>query len=174
MQVNDLTTLENIFKKYGESSAAEGEYAIMAPFVKSEGRLKLIFEVRAMSLRRQPGEVCFPGGRIEALETPQKCAVRESCEELGLSADRIRIIGNMGVIYSLLNERINVFVGEITDYDVKGLDINPSEVHKVFAVPLDFFIEKGVSDAFNYDGNYIWGLTARAVNRLLKMFREVD
>lgn len=118
--------------------------------------------------------MCLPGGRIEASETPQKCAVRESCEELGVSADRIRIIGNMGVIYSLLNERINVFVGEITDYDSKGLDISPSEVHKVFAAPLDFFIEKGVSDAFNYDGNYIWGLTARAVNRLLKIFREVD
>lgn len=174
MQIYDLSTLEDIFKKYGEVSEAEGEYAIMVPFVKSEKQLKLIFEVRAMSLRRQPGEVCFPGGRIEAAETPQKCAVRESCEELGVSADRIRIIGNMGVIYSLLNERINVFVGEITDYDSKGLDISPSEVHKVFAAPLDFFIEKGVSDAFNYDGNYIWGLTARAVNRLLKIFREVD
>ncbi len=174
MQVYDLTLIEDILKKYGESGEAEGEYAIMVPFVKSEGQLKLLFEVRAMSLRRQPGEVCFPGGRIEASESSQKCAIRETTEELGISTGRVRTIGNMGVIYSLLNERINVFVGEITDYDSKGLDINPDEVHKIFAAPLDFFIDEGVCDAFNYDGNYIWGLTARAVNRLLKIFREVD
>ena len=144
----------------------------MAPFVVNEGRLHLLFEVRAMDMRRQPGEVCFPGGKIEAKETPRTCCVRETCEELGVEKDRIRLVGNLGFLYSLLNEKINVFVGEILNFDRSGLQTNPKEVHEIFLVPLDFFLEAGSKEAFHYDGHYIWGLTARAVNQIIKKIGE--
>ena len=52
--------------------------AVLCPFVETEEGLRLLFEVRAPSLRRQGGEVCFPGGRMEPGETPEQCALRET------------------------------------------------------------------------------------------------
>ena len=45
-------------------------YAVLVPVVEEHGELSLLFEVRAASLRTQPGEVCFPGGAIELGEDP--------------------------------------------------------------------------------------------------------
>ena len=36
------------------------EYAVLAPLVAQKEGLSLLFEIRAGTLRRQPGEVCFP------------------------------------------------------------------------------------------------------------------
>ena len=41
---------------------ARRSYAVLVPLVEREGELCLLYEVRASTLRRQPGEVCFPGG----------------------------------------------------------------------------------------------------------------
>lgn len=162
---------EKLFDKHSEPDR-RGEFAIMAPFVTVDGKVSLLFEVRAMNMRRQPGEVCFPGGRIEAHESPDECAMRETSEETGIEAEKIGVIGNVGSIYSLFNERINIIAGEIVDYDPNRSDWNPEEVHKLFTVPMEYFMEQGEKNAYNYDGNYIWGLTARAVNRIIKMVEE--
>ena len=167
-----LDHFEYIFGKYGETDTQRGEFAIMAPFVIKEGKVHLLFEVRSMNMRRQPGEICFPGGRIERTEEPYECVVRETEEELGIPAKRVKLIGNVGNMRSWLNEDINVYAGEITDYEKIGLNINPDEVHEVFTAPFEFFAEKGPQDAFNYEGYYIWGLTARAVNKIIKLCRE--
>ena len=55
------------------------EYAVLVPLVERPEGLSLLYEVRAHTLRRQPGEVCFPGGRIEGVESPEECALRETC-----------------------------------------------------------------------------------------------
>ena len=44
---------------------ASGQYAVLVPLVEREGKLHILYEVRSQDMRRQPGEVCFPGGRIE-------------------------------------------------------------------------------------------------------------
>lgn len=67
------------------------EYAILIPHVKTEYGEALLFELRSEKVR-QPGEVCFPGGRMEAGETAVQAAVRETCEELGVSEEDIEII----------------------------------------------------------------------------------
>ena len=46
--------------------------AILLPLVTVDGRDALLFEVRSKRLEMQPGEICFPGGRIESGETPER------------------------------------------------------------------------------------------------------
>ena len=167
-----LNYFEEVLGKFGENYGDRGEFAIMAPFVVSGGRVHLLFEVRSYNLRRQPGEVCFPGGRIEKAEEPCECALRETGEELGIPGSRIKLIGSVGNMYSLLNEKINVFAGEILDYEERKVDANPDEVHEIFTAPFEFFARRGPQDSFNYDGHYIWGLTARAVNKIIKLCGE--
>ena len=62
---------------------ASGQYAVLVPLVEREGKLHILYEVRSQDMRRQPGEVCFPGGRIEGDETPEACAIRETEEAPG-------------------------------------------------------------------------------------------
>ena len=149
-----------------------GDYAVLAPLVKVEGKTHLLFEVRALHMRRQPGEVCFPGGRIEKEETPLQCAVRETSEELGILKEKIRVVGNIGLIYTWMDEPVNVVLGEITGGYPDCLDINPEEVHEVFTVPFEYFMERAPQDSYTPDRHYIWGLTARFINYLVKLCRE--
>ena len=73
-------------------------YAVLVPLVEREDGIRVLYEVRAMTLRRQPGEVCFPGGHIEVGETPEQCALRETEEELGIPMDKIRVLGRLDFI----------------------------------------------------------------------------
>lgn len=155
----------------GGHSAARGEFAILLPFVMAKGELSLLFETRAMNMRRQPGEVCFPGGRIEAGESPAGCAVRECFEEVGIPQSEILVTGSLGSMKSLLDEDVNIITGEIRRFSDGILKINPEEVHEVFTVPFEWLVERGGQTAFNYHDHYIWGLTARAVNMMIKLYK---
>ena len=69
------------------------DYAVLIPVVSTEQGEALLMEVRSEYVR-QPGEICFPGGRIEPGETASDTAVRETCEELGILPGSIKICGD--------------------------------------------------------------------------------
>ena len=66
---------------------AQSQYAVLVPLLRRADGLHLLYEVRSAALRRQPGEVCFPGGKLEPGEAPLDCALRETWEELGLARE---------------------------------------------------------------------------------------
>ena len=80
-------------------TGVRSHYAVLVPLVEWQGRTHVLFEVRADTLRRQPGEVCFPGGRMEPGESPTECAFRETWEELGIPASAIRPIARLDGVY---------------------------------------------------------------------------
>jgi len=131
--------LEQIFK--GRISKAIGEFkesAVMILLMEDEGELSLVFEVRALKLRSQPGDVCLPGGKVEKGENPKETAIRETMEELNLERDQIEIIGDMDYYISPYGNRMYSFVSIIKYGEINP---NPDEVHNVFKVPLKFFLE---------------------------------
>lgn len=114
------------------------KYAVLVPIVDTPDGRSLIFEKRAGSLRRQPGEICFPGGKLEPGENPQACALRETSEELCIEARQIDILGPGDIFVSPFDTIIYPFIGELLDY---GFTYNPAEVAEVISVPIDFFIK---------------------------------
>ncbi|NLN49979.1 MAG: NUDIX domain-containing protein, partial [Clostridiales bacterium] len=58
--------------------------SILIPLVKNGNDISILFEVRSNSLKKQPNEICFPGGRIENDESELSAAIRETSEELCL------------------------------------------------------------------------------------------
>ena len=116
-------------------------YGIMVPLIKQGDKFSLLFEVRSDELITQPGEVCFPGGGKEDGESPQECAVRETCEELCISPEKIEVIGALDYLNAYSNFTLYPFVGVIDYEDVKNIPFNQNEVQETFLVPLDFFLE---------------------------------
>lgn len=108
------------------------KYALLVPLVKINNELCIIFEVRANSLKTQPGDICFPGGKIEENESPIEAAVRETEEEIGLK--NISIISELDTVIKFESTIIYPFLGEVKN--INELKINKSEVNHVFYAPI--------------------------------------
>ena len=92
--------------------------------------------------------------------------------ELGIGRERIRIVGSIGLIYTWMDEPVDVVLGEILDYSPDTIHANPGEVHETFTVPFEYFMERAPKDSYTVNNHYIWGLTARFVNYIVKLCRE--
>ena len=114
------------------------KFAGCIPLLETEEGWSLLFEVRSSRIGRQPGDVCFPGGKVEAGETPQEAAVRETCEELLVEADQIEVIGPMDILVEDGGMLLYTFGAVLKDY--RGT-MSPAEVSQVFTVPLDYLLE---------------------------------
>ncbi|MCX7780396.1 MAG: CoA pyrophosphatase [Negativicutes bacterium] len=113
--------------------------AVLIPLANYKGELRVLFEVRSPQLAWQPGEICFPGGRIEEEDASAfNAALRETSEELGIPWEQIRPLGALDYLVSPIGVIIYPFVGFID----RPEDIRPNcdEVGRIFSVPLDYLL----------------------------------
>lgn len=116
------------------------KYAILLPLVRKEDGVHVLFEVRSLELRRQPGEICFPGGRIDLNDKDEKsAAIRETTEELGIENDEISGVFPLDVLLSPFGMILYPYAGFIENFD--NIQANPAEVGEIFTVPLSYFLE---------------------------------
>lgn len=125
---------------YVDTMVSYTRNAILVPLVMVDNELCLLFEVRALHLKWQPGEICFPGGRIEKTDTNfAMTAMRETYEELGIPTDNIVLFGALSPVISPIGAEIYPYLGFIKDLSV--LNINPDEVDHIFTVPVSFLLQ---------------------------------
>lgn len=138
------------------------DFAVLVPFVEKEDGLFLMYEVRALDMETQPGEVCFPGGHVEPGETPLQCALRETREETGIPEDAVDVIGPADVLYGFSGFTLYPFVGIVPNEWFERAVPEKSEVSRVFLLRADELAEKKperypesfqpvVSESFPYD-----------------------
>ena len=115
--------------------------AVLLPIIETDDGPQVLFEVRPDHLRRQPGEICFPGGRVEKNElmNPQDAAVRETAEELGIKKDQIELLGSLKCFFGPPATIIYPYVGLIKDKE--SIKPDPAEVEEIFYAPLEHFIQ---------------------------------
>lgn len=135
--------------------------AVLLPLAELDGVTSILFEKRAPHLFSQPGEICFPGGRIESDENPQMAAVRETCEELGLDTGDIEVIAPLDLLITPFNAIVYPYVGYIMDNH--RIRLNPDEVDTVFYVPLDYLlhnrpIQKNLSFKMHFSEDFPYEL----------------
>lgn len=111
-----------------------GRYAVLVPYLPESGAL--LFQVRSAKLHRQPGEICFPGGRIEAGEAPRDAAVRETQEELLVEKERIQVFAPLDILATPYYTIVYPYLGALSGY---RFTFNQDEVAQVFTVPLEYF-----------------------------------
>lgn len=133
---------------------------------------------RPSNMRSHPGQVAFPGGKIDPGEGPVEAALREANEELGIDPADVRIIGESDLYYSGSGFEIVPVIG-IVPPDLE-LAPNPGEVAQWFEAPLDFVLDPANHRemTFEKDGTVwpvweimwqqhrIWGVTAGLIVNL--------
>ncbi len=138
----DLTALKRtLHTRIPGLMDAKRAYAVLVPLVEREGELCLLYEVRASTLRRQPGEVCFPGGRMEGGESPEECALRETWEELAIPSGCVKLLGQLDFIAHRANFIMWPVLGVVDSAALERMVPNPAEVEEVFFVPLAHLLE---------------------------------
>lgn len=133
----------------------------------------VLLTTRANHLADHPGQVSFPGGKIDPGDaSPLAAALREADEEIGLKRDFIEPLGYLDVYATSFGFRVLPTVAKVRPgFDLK---IDPSEVEDAFEVPLAFLMDplnhkqaskdfRGIKRYFYempYEQRYIWGATA--------------
>ena len=112
--------------------------AVLVPLLWKDGCYQLLFEVRAGTLSSQPGEICFPGGGLEAGESGRQAAVRETMEELLLLEKQIELLAPLDVLETPAGVEITPYLGLLSDYQGS---FSAEEVDRVFTIPLDSLLE---------------------------------
>jgi hydroxyethylthiazole kinase-like uncharacterized protein yjeF len=132
---------------------------------------------RRRDLRSHPGQVSFPGGRLDPGETIEEAALREAEEEIGLRADSVEVVG-IGPTFYIPPSRFWVVPVLGQWHRPHGLKENPWEVDEVLRVPLTQLLDRarwrhaplsldGSSWAWQLDEDLLWGATAMVMGLLL-------
>lgn len=154
---------------------------VLIPIMQHAGHLTVLLTRRAADLQHHPGQIAFPGGRMdEADDDLCMTALRETAEEVGIPPQRVSVIGYLDAMPTITGYAVTPVVG-LVDPPAQ-LVIDPVEVEYAFEVPLDFLLdERNVQHTkreyhgqlvpmieFHFEGRRIWGVTAN----LLHSFRQ--
>ena len=147
--------------------------AVLVPLVERRDGHAVLLTRRADHLHDHPGQVSFPGGRLDDTDRgPIDAALRETAEEIGLGREYVELAGLLDGYETVTGYGVTPVVAFVRPGFALTLD--PSEVAEAFEVPLAFFLDEAsrrvhhrMRDgrrryyyAFEYADRYIWGATA--------------
>ena len=136
MNINDVVCQ---LKSKSKSERDIPRYAVFAPLIEIKNNTHLLFEIRSNKLKNQPGEISFPGGKIENDESWREAALRETIEELNIHINQLEWVSDLEIATISDSRLVYAGIGKI---DANFLSIKPNcdEVYKLFTAPLSFFI----------------------------------
>lgn len=112
--------------------------AVAVPLLEIDGEDNVLFTVRSQTLRRQPGEISFPGGHCESTDkTGADAAIRECSEELGIDTSQIELVGPLDCLVSAIGVKLHAVVVRLHTDEFTP---NPDEVGEIFTVPLSYLL----------------------------------
>jgi 8-oxo-dGTP pyrophosphatase MutT (NUDIX family) len=159
--------------------------AVLAPIVRRPEGWTMLFTQRAEETPAHPGQISFPGGRVQESDSDAvETALRETEEEIGLRRSFIEPLG----AWDRYNTGTGFTITPIVGFVEPGFELalDPREVAEVFEAPLAFLLDpanherregvwKGVTRAFYampYENRFIWGATAGMIRALWERLYE--
>lgn len=135
---------------------------------------------RPSNMRSHPGQVAFPGGKIDPGETPVEAALREAWEELGIHERDVQVIGTSDIYRTGSGYEITPVIAVVPP-DLT-LNPNPTEVAQWFEAPVDFVFDRDNHTVHSgfwqgrerryieilWQQHRIWGVTAGIISNLAR------
>lgn len=158
--------------------------AVLVPLLQQDDEWHLLFTRRTDKVESHKGQVSFPGGGCDEGETtPEETALREANEEIGIDPKSVRVLGRVTNMITISSFRVTPVVGVIPWPTV--LHLGKDEVERVFTIPLNWLANRANRWEFTmpgrnrslivyhpYDGELLWGATARMTVDFLKVLGE--
>jgi len=155
--------------------------AVLVPLVWVDDEWHVLYTRRTDSVESHKGQVSFPGGACDEGETtPEQTALREADEEIGLNPNDVKVLGRLANMITVSHFRVTPVVGIIKWPTVFRL--GEHEVARVFTIPLGWLANPSNRWQFEmqgrkrsliayhpYDGELLWGATARMTVDFLKV-----
>lgn len=160
-------------REEGAQSAGLRPAAVLVPLVPRERELSVLLTRRTDHLHHHPGQISFPGGRVEDTDVSAvMTALRETEEEIGLDPDRVELLGELPEYCTGTGFRVTPVVGLV--HPPFALKLDDFEVAEAFEVPLAHFLDPQNHQrhrmeyqgqmreywAMPYGDYFIWGATA--------------
>ena len=161
--------------------------AVLVPLIERPTGLQVLLTQRASHLKNHPGQISFPGGRIESADAgPWEAALRETREEIGLEPQFVTRAGYLQDHLVISGFRVTPAVGFVQPGF--NLHLDETEVENVFEVPLEFVLDLRnhlprdrsiaghtvITHEIPYEGRQIWGATASMLITFARLLREVQ
>lgn len=108
--------------------------AVLLPLFRQHGEWHLLMTRRALHLRHHPGQLSFPGGRIEAGESSAVAALREAHEEIGIAPATVQLLGHLPAINTSTGFIVQPWIGVLAQQP--KLQLQQDEVDSVLQLPL--------------------------------------
>ncbi|MFC5369580.1 NUDIX hydrolase [Arcanobacterium bovis] len=157
--------------------------AVLVLLSSGESEPSILFTERARSMRFQAGQICFPGGSRDGIETPEETAVRECFEEVGIPPEHISVQGRLPDTKLRGNLFHVVPVLARWHGDIESCQPNREEVEQVHLISVDDLVNPAhrctwrvtgdeqmrTGPAFAVRDLFIWGLTAEITDALLNL-----
>lgn len=148
--------------------------AVMIALVERNNSLSLLLTKRAQHLKHHPGQISFPGGKVEDHDKDLiETAIRETQEETGIILNRSDILGQLQPLPTITGYLVNPIIGFASSNYQTLLDTN--EVEFLFELPISHIISANSIKhliiqrqnvqypiyAFQFQHHFIWGATAQ-------------
>ncbi len=159
--------------------------AVLVPLLYGDAGVELLFTVRASGLSSHASQISFPGGRVDAGESVNDAARRETFEEVGLDVPTSALLGHLDEHPSPARYIVTPVVAALPW--PQDLTLNPAEVSGAFTAPLDALLDvrpyaeerqmmqyRRRLHFYPYGERLIWGLTGNVLKSVLELFRTAD
>ena len=157
--------------------------AVLAAITEREGEPGVLLLHRPSNMRSHPGQIAFPGGKIDPGESAIEAALREAHEELGIRAGDVRVIGTSDVYKTHSGFEITPVLAVVPP-DLTIVP-NPTEVAQWFEAPLGHVLDPANHVAqwvewegsmrtyyqIDWQGHQIWGVTAALLVNLSRRLK---
>jgi len=158
--------------------------AVLVPLLWEDDHWRLLLTRRTETVQSHKGQVSFPGGASDPGDSsPEATALRETFEEIGLQPHDVALLGRLAVRPTISSYLVTPVVGCI--HGPRAYLLSLHEVSRVFSIPLCWLAdpanweERPRSTPIGfferiiyykpYDGEILWGATARITHDLLKI-----